>query len=65
MFCTFINNWAGFFRVLFTGFMTLGHIIFGPKIMEFSTVVRSFESLYSMLIGKFDFKFLGEDPMQV
>ena len=42
------------FSVLFMAFTSSGYFLFSKEMSDFKTVISVMESLYSMLIGKFD-----------
>ncbi|CAD5124264.1 DgyrCDS12559 [Dimorphilus gyrociliatus] len=48
------------FFVLFVAFATFAYKLFGVKLHQFHTFISTLEALYSMLLGKFDFKGLEQ-----
>ena len=44
------------FFIFMFGFANLGNVVFGTGLYGFSSFVRTMESLYSMLLGKFNFR---------
>jgi len=51
--CDLLSFGIVFFIFMFA-FATLGYILFGTGLYGFSTFIRTIESLYSMLLGKFE-----------
>ena len=49
-------NFLVTFFILFFAFTSAGYLLFGRHMLDFHTVITVMESLYSMLIGKFDFR---------
>lgn len=43
------------FMIIFIAFSIFGNMVFGQHIYSFSTFTLTFETLYSMLIGRFEF----------
>ena len=48
------------FFIFMFAFATLGQVVFGATMLGFSSFIRTLESLYSMLLGKFAFNELAE-----
>ncbi|XP_033100581.1 polycystic kidney disease protein 1-like 2 [Anneissia japonica] len=49
-------NFFFMFLIIFASYGACGYMLFGTRLYAYSTIVGTFESLFSTLLGKFDFE---------